>query len=97
MDTKLANLKSLFKASIQTNGTTNSTSNSNSNCKGSLGFQRSDYQWTNSESFGPAQEFHDFVEGKKRNDHGDTFNANGDNLALVRKLHTHGKSFNFLL
>ena len=37
----------------------------------------SDDQWTNSESFGSAQDFDDFVEGKKRNVHGDTVNANG--------------------
>ena len=74
MDAKLADLKSVFKASINTNDNNNNNSNSNRN---GLGFRRSDDQWTNSESFGSAQEFDDFVEGKKRKDHGDTVSANG--------------------
>ena len=76
MDTKLANLKSLFKASINTTDN-NNNNNSNTNRKGFLGFRRSDEQWTNSESFGSVEEFDEFVEGKKRKEHGDVVSANG--------------------
>ena len=74
MGSQIADLKSMFKASIQTNDNNN---NSNTNRNGSLGFRRYDDQWTNSENFGSAQEFDDFVEGKKRKDHGDVVRANG--------------------